>query len=78
MENYHLEKQFIFRLEKTQHLFGHISLEAIINSHLKHHRNNNIMTLKKVYQKHDNIKASDNRTIYIYATTAKIKRSEYE
>ncbi|SMY34249.1 hypothetical protein [Photobacterium andalusiense] len=49
MGRHNLEKKFISRLEKTQRLFGYISLDAIINSHLNHHRNNNIMTLKKVH-----------------------------
>ena len=46
---YSLEKRFIARLEKTQLLFGYISLEAIANSYLKHHRNNNILIFKKIY-----------------------------
>jgi hypothetical protein len=44
-----LEKRVIARLEKTQLLFGYISLEAIVNSYFKHHRNNNSLMLKKVY-----------------------------
>ena len=44
-----LEKRVITRLEKTQSFFGYISLEAIVNSYFKCHRNNNHLTLKKVY-----------------------------
>lgn len=49
MGRHNLETKFISRLEKTQRLFGYISLEAIINSHFSHHRKNDIMTLKKIY-----------------------------
>ena len=46
---YSLEKRFIARLEKTQLLFGYISLEAIANSYFKHHRTNNILIFKRIY-----------------------------
>jgi hypothetical protein len=50
IKTYSLEKRFIARLEKTQSLFGYISLEAIVNSYFKHRRkNNNVIIFKKIY-----------------------------
>lgn len=49
-KKYSLEKRFIARLEKTQQLFGYISLEAIVNSNFKHHRKNNSLIFKKIYR----------------------------
>ena len=46
---YSLEKRFITRLEKTQHLFGYISLETIVNSYFKHYEQNNTITFKRIY-----------------------------
>ncbi|OBU31418.1 hypothetical protein [Photobacterium kishitanii] len=44
-----LEKRVIARLERTLLLFGYISLEAIVNSHFKHNKNNKDITFKKIY-----------------------------
>lgn len=49
INTYSLEKRFIARLEKTQSLFGYISLEAIVNSYFKHKKTNNVIIFKKIY-----------------------------
>ena len=49
IKTYSLEKRCIARLEKTQSLFGYISLEAIVNSYFKHKKNNNVIIFKKIY-----------------------------
>ncbi len=43
----HLEKKFTNRLNTTLHQFGYISLNAIANSQLRHHRKFKIINLKK-------------------------------
>lgn len=43
----HLEKKFTNRLNTTLHQFGYISLNAIVNSQLRHHRKFTIINLKK-------------------------------
>ncbi len=44
---YSVESRFVFRLKVTKNIFGYISLEAIVNSQLKH-KSYNTLKLKRI------------------------------
>ncbi len=41
--------RFIIRLKKTKKIFGYVSLDSIVNSHLKYHLKYKVMKLKRIY-----------------------------